>query len=395
MSIPRLLLLAVLAAAAACAPAHAAGAGACAAEKFSGNRAFAACADLARLGASLHWSYDAAAASLSVAFLAAPPSAGGWVAWGLNPRAQSMDGTQALVAVPSSGGGGAYEVQTYSISGTSLGAPGPLSAYRTSGLAAEVGGDGRVRVFATLVLPNGTGAEVNHVWQVGPYSGGIQIHDTKGDNMNAKGTLNLLTGATAAASGGDSIIRKKNTHGILNAVSWGLLLPMGAIFARYLKTFRSADPAWFYLHVACQLLGYGVGVSGWATGIHLGNLSKGITYSLHRNIGITVFALGTLQIFALFLRPKKDHKYRVYWNAYHHSVGYTVIVLGVVNIFKGMAILDVEQRWKTGYIAAISVLGAVAVALEAVTWGVVLRRRKEESKSYNGTSNGGRLPLSM
>jgi hypothetical protein len=85
----------------------------------------------------------------------------------------------------------------------------------------------------------------------------------------------------------------------------------------------------------------------------------------------------------------------VYWNAYHHSVGYTVIVLGVVNIFKGMAILDVEQRWKTGYIAAISVLGAVAVALEAVTWGVVLRRRKEESKSYNGTSNGGRLPLSM
>lgn len=86
------------------------------------------------------------------------------------------------------------------------------------------------------------------------------------------------------------------THGILNAVSWGLLLPMGAIFARYLKTFKSADPAWFYLHVACQLIGYGVGVSGWATGIHLGNLSKGITYSLHRNIGITVFALGTLQV---------------------------------------------------------------------------------------------------
>lgn len=211
MSIPRLLLLAVLAAAAACAPAHAAGAGACAAEKFSGNRAFAACADLARLGASLHWSYDAAAASLSVAFLAAPPSAGGWVAWGLNPRAQSMDGTQALVAVPSSGGGGAYEVQTYSISGTSLGSPGAPLAYPTSDLAAELGGDGRVRIFGTLKLPNGTGgAEVNQVWQVGPYSGGIQIHEMKGDNMNAKGTLNLLTGATAAASGGGSILRKKN-----------------------------------------------------------------------------------------------------------------------------------------------------------------------------------------
>jgi short subunit fatty acids transporter len=86
------------------------------------------------------------------------------------------------------------------------------------------------------------------------------------------------------------------THGILNAVSWGLLLLMGAIFARYLKTFQSADPAWFYLHVSCQVIGYAVGVSGWATGIHLGNLSRGITYSVHRNIGIAVFALGTLQV---------------------------------------------------------------------------------------------------
>ncbi|BAF25493.2 Os09g0500900 [Oryza sativa Japonica Group] len=85
-------------------------------------------------------------------------------------------------------------------------------------------------------------------------------------------------------------------HGLLNAVSWGILLPMGAILARYLKTFRSADPAWFYLHVSCQLIGYGVGVAGWATGINLGNMSNGITYTLHRNIGIIVFALGTLQV---------------------------------------------------------------------------------------------------
>ncbi|CAD6264791.1 unnamed protein product [Miscanthus lutarioriparius] len=326
-----------------------------------------------------------------------PPSSGGWVAWGLNPKAQSMDGTQALVAVPKSAGGGGYEVQTYSISGYKLDSPGSLPNYQTSDLAAEVGADGRVQVFGTLKLQNGTGAEVNQVWQVGPYSGGIGAHDTKpgSDSINAKGTLNLLTGATTAASGGGSILRKKNTHGILNAVSWGLLLPMGAIFARYLKTFKSADPAWFYLHVACQLIGYGVGVSGWATGIHLGNLSKGITYSLHRNIGITVFALGTLQIFALFLRPKKDHKYRLYWNIYHHSVGYTIIILGIVNIFKGMSILDVEQKWKTGYIIAIAILGAIAVILEVVTWGIVLKRRKEDSKTSNGTSNGGRLPLSL
>lgn len=96
------------------------------------------------------------------------------------------------------------------------------------------------------------------------------------------------------------------------------------------------------------------------------------------------------------MRPKKDHKYRLYWNIYHHSVGYTIIILGIVNIFKGMSILNVEQKWKTGYIIAIAILGAIAVVLEVITWGIVLKRRKEDSKTYNGTSNGnGRLPLSM
>jgi len=70
-----------------------------------------------------------------------------------------------------------------------------------------------------------------------------------------------------------------------------------------------------------------------------------------------------IQVLALFLRPKKEHKYRVYWNMYHHSVGYTVIVLGIVNIFKGMNILGVEQRWRTAYIAAVCVL-LIAAATE-------------------------------
>ncbi|CAO2211568.1 unnamed protein product [Urochloa humidicola] len=390
-SSPR-LLAAFLFLLAVAAPARRAAA-ACADEKFSGNRAFAACADLPRLGASVHWTYDAASSSLSVAFLATPPS-GGWVAWGLNPTANGMSGTQALLAAPKSGGGGAYGVQTYDINGFSLDAPGKI-AYDNSDLAAEVDGGGRVRMFGTLKLQNGTGAEVTQVWQVGPVSGGaISIHAMGNDNKNSVGKLNLVTGASAATSVGGSLLRKKNTHGVLNAVSWGLLLPMGAIFARYLKTFKSADPAWFYLHVACQLIGYAVGVSGWATGIHLGNLSKGITYSVHRNIGITVFALGTLQIFALFLRPKKDHKYRFYWNIYHHSIGYTIIILGIVNIFKGMSILSVDQKWKTAYIIAICILGAIALILEAVTWGIVLKRRKEDSKTYNGNGNG-HLPLSM
>lgn len=79
-------------------------------------------------------------------------------------------------------------------------------------------------------------------------------------------------------------------------MGWGILLPIGAIVARYLKTFKSADPAWFYLHVSCQLTGYGLGVAGWAMGLNLGSMSKGIVYTGHRNIGIALFSLGTLQV---------------------------------------------------------------------------------------------------
>ncbi|VAI86342.1 unnamed protein product [Triticum turgidum subsp. durum] len=207
MSVMRVLALLAAAALVAAAPARVGAAGACTAEKFSKNRVYAACTDLPTLGASVHWTYDPAASSLSVAFVAAPPSAGGWVAWGLNPTGDGMSGTQALVASPT-GGGGAYGVQTFDIQGTSLGSPGRI-AYKTSDLAAEVGADGRVQMFGKLALQNGTG-EVNQVWQVGPASSGsIGIHAMAAANMGAKGKLNLVTGATTAVSGG-SILRKKN-----------------------------------------------------------------------------------------------------------------------------------------------------------------------------------------
>lgn len=79
-------------------------------------------------------------------------------------------------------------------------------------------------------------------------------------------------------------------------VSWGILFPLGIIIARYLRSFPSADPAWFYLHVSCQVSAYSIGVAGWGTGLKLGSQSKAVTYSGHRNIGIALFALATVQV---------------------------------------------------------------------------------------------------
>lgn len=96
-----------------------------------------------------------------------------------------------------------------------------------------------------------------------------------------------------------------------------------------------------------------------------------------------------LQIFALFVRPKKDHKYRFYWNIYHHSFGYTIIILGIINIFRGFDILNPGHKWKSAYIVVIIALAAVALLLEVITWIVVLKRKsKNSTKTYDGYNNG-------
>ncbi|MBS2599578.1 hypothetical protein KFY57_25845, partial [Salmonella enterica subsp. enterica serovar Typhimurium] len=91
---------------------------------------------------------------------------------------------------------------------------------------------------------------------------------------------------------------------------------------------------------------------------------------------------------ALLLRPKPDHKYRLYWNIYHHSIGYATIALSIANIYEGFDILDPEKKWKRIYTGIIIFLGAVAAVLEIFTWIIVIKRKKTTSsdKHANGTN---------
>ncbi|XP_062174898.1 cytochrome b561 and DOMON domain-containing protein At3g25290-like [Alnus glutinosa] len=357
----------------------------CTSQTFTNNARYTNCVDLTQLTAYLHWTHDQSNSSLSIAFIAPPAKSDGWVAWAINPTETGMKGSQTLLAFQSNG---AMTVKTYNIS-----AIGPIAESKLSfevwDLSAEQS-DGVMRIFAKLKVP-GNGMTVNQVWQVGASvtSGVPDAHPMQTANLNSKSTLNLSGGQTVTPSGGDSRTKKKNIHGVLNVVSWGILFPIGVIIARYLRTFESADPAWFYLHVFCQVSAYAIGVAGWGTGLKLGSESQGVKFSVHRNIGIALFCLATVQIFALFLRPKKDHKYRFYWNIYHHSIGYGIIVLGIVNIFRGYDILQPANKWKSAYIILIIVLGAIALLLEAITWIVVVRRKSSKStKPYDGFNNG-------
>lgn len=365
----------------------------CKNQTFSDNKAFTTCRDLPQLTSYLHWSYDETSGKLDIAYIHTGITATNrWVAWAINPSRNldpAMIGAQALVAIPQASG--SPKAYTSNIVDTSTRLQEGTISYPVSGLSATYQNN-EVTIFATLTLPNGTTSLV-HVWQDGVLSSDStpQEHSHESSHQNSKEVLDLVSGTSQAASGIGSRQRRRNTHGVLNAISWGILMPTGAVIARYLKVFKSADPAWFYLHITCQVSAYIVGLSGFGTGLKLGSDSEGITYDTHRALAIVLVTLATLQVFALFLRPNKDHKLRFYWNIYHHVVGYVTISISIVNVFKGFEALgdfvgDRYKNWKHAYIGIIGALGGIAVLLEAYTWMICMKRKKAENKTSDGVN---------
>ncbi|KAH7862620.1 hypothetical protein Vadar_007290 [Vaccinium darrowii] len=330
----------------------------CTSQTFTNNKLYSNCLDLPSLSSYLHYTYTPSNSSLSIAFQATPATSSGWISWAINPTSAGMAGSQALLAFKASNG--SMTVQTYNISSYSSIVKGNLS-FEVADMEAEYSG-GVMTIFATVSLPAKLGTTVNQVWQVGSSvtDGFPDKHAFQAANLNSKGTLDLLKGeTTSSGSSGGARQKRKNIHGILNVTS-----------------------------------AYAIGVAGWGTGLKLGSESKGVQYTAHRTIGIALFCLATVQVFALFLRPKKDHKYRFYWNIYHHIIGYAILVLGILNVFKGLDILLPEKKWRSAYIIVISVLGGIALLLEAITWVVVLRRKSSKStKPYDGHNNGRDQPL--
>lgn len=156
----------------------------------------------------------------------------------------------------------------------------------------------------------------------------------------------------------------KRSHGILNILGWGVMLPVGAMVARYARSF---DPLWFYLHSAVQFVGFILGLAGVVAGVALYHKLHA-SVSSHRALGILILVLGILQVLALFFRPDKDYKLRKFWNWYHGWVGRLVLSLAAANIFVGIHVGSAGNSWKIGYGINLGVLLLAAVILEILLW---------------------------
>ena len=84
----------------------------------------------------------------------------------------------------------------------------------------------------------------------------------------------------------------KRWHGLLSMMSWGVLLPMGMMLARY---FRRQDPYWFYGHMAIQGIGFLVGIAAVVIGFRLND--DGLkNIDVHKAIGISILTMASLQV---------------------------------------------------------------------------------------------------
>ncbi|CAN4114645.1 unnamed protein product [Withania somnifera] len=288
---------------------------------------FTSCSDLPYLNSFFHWNYNPSTKTAKIAYRHTKIASTRWVAWAINPTSQGMVGSQALVAYQKSDG----KMRVYTSPVTSYQTQlqeGDLS-FNVSDLSATYLNN-EIVIFATLKLDNFNSTILNQVWQEGPLSGDSPVmHATSGVNTQSAGALSLLSGQSkTTTTGASSQFNKRNLHGLLNAVSWGIMMPIGILFARYLKAS------------------------------------------------------------AMLLRPKRDHKHRIYWNIYHRAVGYSIVVLGIINIFKGLNILKPERKWETAYIATLVGLGIIAAFLEVITWCVVIKRNRSVSSTVQKNPQG-------
>ena len=153
-------------------------------------------------------------------------------------------------------------------------------------------------------------------------------------------------------------------HARAMVLAWAVLLPLGALVARFFKVLPAQDwprvldhKAWWHAHRALQWLGAGLMLLGlwlaWGRGSGQGPLAQ-----LHTWLGLVVCALGLLQIASGLIRGSKggptstlmrgDHYDMTPWRSaferLHKSLGWLSVLAAVVVLMGGLVLAD-APRW--------------------------------------------------
>lgn len=192
----------------------------------------------------------------------------------------------------------------------------------------------------------------------------INYHRTRSlEEMQANSQFPL--GGAVGESAVSKLEKRVKTHGALQVFGWGVLLPIGAIVARYAREY---DPAWFYIHATFQIIGFIFIIAGVATGVALAKDVEVPGLNGHKGLGLFLLILAILQVLAVVFRPKKDSNTRKYWNWYHWWVGRLALFLACINVFVGLNLSNGERKLRVSYIVLLAFELVAFAILETIYW---------------------------
>jgi len=173
-----------------------------------------------------------------------------------------------------------------------------------------------------------------------------------GGGVLAAGLGRLVAGALSPAHA---------AHAALMIYAWGILLPAGAIVARYFKVTRDQDfpretdnRFWWTWHRVLQTAGLLLATLGLATIWSISTAGGAGAMTAHGRLGLTALALGWLQVAGALLRGtmggptdtrlRGDHydmtPRRRLFEALHKTGGWLTLALAVVALISGMVLAD-------------------------------------------------------
>ena len=175
--------------------------------------------------------------------------------------------------------------------------------------------------------------------------------------------VNLGTGKVALAPVNALVL----AHGSLMFLAWGVLLPVGALvarFARGVSPTTGPGACWFRFHWLLQTVGTLASLVGAAAAIALVSQSGGSHFgSLHKAGGLAVVLLGGGLAVLGMARPAKDSEWRPSWLVCHRFGGTAGLLLGAAAIVTGLL--------QASAVPLLIGLACTVLALEVVAFAVL------------------------
>jgi len=171
------------------------------------------------------------------------------------------------------------------------------------------------------------------------------------------------------------------SHGVLMFLSWGLLLPLGWMAARYLKFSDKkmcGFPYWWAIHRPLQIIAYVLSLIAFVIIViavadaNAAQFSGGIS-KFHKPLGLIITILGAVQVLIAIFRPHPSEDgskglWRKIWEQKHHWLGRGLLAAAVPQIFSGIAELLTEDQdrdvWFYLYAVVVFIFVVAIVALE-------------------------------